>query len=130
MVGNILTGIFSASWIANLDGGDYPPMGWIEQHYIQLGYQLAGICAAFSWSFVLSCLILFLMNLVPGLALRVSVDDEEIGADDCQLGEFAYDYVELTRHVADSGSSAHGVAISSNASATGETHEKNPTETV
>lgn len=128
MVGNILTGIFAASWIAKLDGGDYEPMGWIEHHYIQLGYQLAGICAAFLWSFVLTCLILFLMNLVPGLSLRISADDEEIGADDCQLGEFAYDYVELTRHVADSGSSSHDV-VSSNASATN-VHEKGPGEVV
>lgn len=44
------------------------------------------------------------MNLVPGLSLRASSAEEEIGMDDCQLGEFAYDYVELTRHVADSGS--------------------------
>lgn len=42
------------------------------------------------------------MNLVPGLSLRVSVEEEELGLDDVQLGEFAYDYVELTRHMADS----------------------------
>ena len=42
------------------------------------------------------------MNLVPGLSLRVSPGEEEVGCDDCQLGEFAYDYVELTRHVSDS----------------------------
>lgn len=44
------------------------------------------------------------MNLVPGLSLRASPAEEEMGMDDFQLGEFAYDYVELTRHVADSGS--------------------------
>ena len=44
------------------------------------------------------------MNLVPGLSLRANSTEEEIGMDDYQLGEFAYDYVELTRHVADSGS--------------------------
>lgn len=42
------------------------------------------------------------MNLVPGLSLRVSAEEEEHGLDDGQLGEFAYDYVELTRHMADS----------------------------
>lgn len=42
------------------------------------------------------------MNLVPGLSLRVSTEEEELGLDDCQLGEFAYDYVEMTRHMADS----------------------------
>lgn len=39
------------------------------------------------------------MNLIPGLSLRVSVEEEEIGLDDSQLGEFAYDYVEITRHI-------------------------------
>ncbi|KAF7563604.1 hypothetical protein G7046_g500 [Stylonectria norvegica] len=100
--GNIMTGIFGASYIAALDGGSYDPIGWIEHHWVQLGYQLAAICAAFLWSFVLSCLLLFIMNLIPGLSLRVSVEEEELGLDDCQLGEFAYDYVEMTRHVADS----------------------------
>ena len=42
------------------------------------------------------------MNLVPGLSLRVSAAAEDVGIDDSELGEFAYDYVELTRHVADS----------------------------
>ncbi|KYK57163.1 ammonium permease [Drechmeria coniospora] len=101
MIGNILTGIFGTSTIAGLDGNNYSPIGWIQGNWIQLGYQLAGICAAFGWSFVLTCIILFLMNLVPGLSLRVSAEDEDIGIDDCQLGEFAYDYVELTRHVTD-----------------------------
>lgn len=55
--------------------------------------------AGFSYSFVMTCIILFLMNLVPGLSLRVSAEEEELGLDDGQLGEFAYDYVELSRHV-------------------------------
>ncbi|PNY22963.1 Ammonium transporter [Tolypocladium capitatum] len=102
MVGNLLTGVFGTSTIADLDGQAHIPIGWIQHNWIQVGYQLAGICAVCGWSFVLSCLILFLMNLVPGLSLRVSAEDEDVGIDDCQLGEFAYDYVELTRHVADS----------------------------
>jgi Amt family ammonium transporter len=75
--------------------------GWIERNWIQLGYQLSAICAVMGWSFVVTNLILFLMNLIPGLSLRVHGDDEALGLDDCQLGEFAYDYVELTRHVSD-----------------------------
>jgi Amt family ammonium transporter len=81
-------------------------MGWVDKHYVQLGYQLAGICAAFAWTFTLTCIILFLLNLVPGLSLRVTAEEEEVGLDDCQLGEFAYDYVEVTRHVASSTHSA------------------------
>ncbi|OAQ66264.1 ammonium transporter MEP2 [Pochonia chlamydosporia 170] len=123
MVGNILTGIFGASYIAALDGNTYSPIGWIEHNWVQLGYQLAGICAAFGWSFVLTCIILFLMNLVPGLSLRVSATEEDVGIDDAQLGEFAYDYVELTRHVADSSSPG---SMSSSSS----THEKTVREVV
>ncbi|PHH92940.1 hypothetical protein CDD83_3430 [Cordyceps sp. RAO-2017] len=121
MVGNLLTGIFGASYMAGLDGTAYPPIGWIERNWVQLGKQLAGICAAFSWSFVFTCLILFLMNLVPGLSLRVTADDEDVGIDDCQLGEFAYDYVELTRHVADTSASVSDRNTSSDGSTA---HEK------
>ncbi|KAH7311535.1 ammonium transporter AmtB-like domain-containing protein [Stachybotrys elegans] len=106
MVGNILTGIFGASWVAGLDGGEYDPMGWVDGNFVQLGYQIAGTCAAFAWSFTLTCLILFLLNLVPGLSLRASAEQEELGMDDYQLGEFAYDYVEITRHVSDLAESA------------------------
>lgn len=41
------------------------------------------------------------MNLVPGLSLRASEEDENNGMDDAQLGEFAYDYVELRRETSD-----------------------------
>jgi len=41
------------------------------------------------------------MNLVPGLSLRVTAEQEEMGLDDAELGEFAYDYVELTREASD-----------------------------
>lgn len=37
------------------------------------------------------------MNLVPGLSLRATEEDEVNGIDDAELGEFAYDYVELRR---------------------------------
>ena len=74
-----------------------------------MGYQFAGTVAAFAWTFVLTCLILFLLNLVPGLSLRATPEEEELGMDDCQLGEFAYDYVEITRHVSDNLSTSNGV---------------------
>lgn len=75
------------------------PGGWVNHNYVQLGYQLADSVSGFSYSFVLTCVILFIMNLIPGLSLRVSADEEEIGLDDGELGEFAYDYVEITRHI-------------------------------
>ncbi|KAK4212521.1 ammonium transporter AmtB-like domain-containing protein [Rhypophila decipiens] len=99
IVGNLLTGIFATDWMAALDGGPLIAGGWIDGHWVQLGYQLADSVAGFSYSFVMTCVILFLMNLIPGLSLRVSAEDEDLGLDDTQLGEFAYDYVEITRSV-------------------------------
>lgn len=51
------------------------------------------------YSFFGTCVILFTMNLIPGLSLRVSEEAEILGIDDAEIGEFAYDYVELTREV-------------------------------
>ena len=84
-------------YIISLDGTDLPG-GWVNRNWIQLAYQLAGTAATVGWCFTVTCIILFVMNLIPGLQLRVAEADEDVGLDDCQLGEFAYDYVELTRN--------------------------------
>ena len=55
--------------------------------------------SGFAYSFGGSCIILFIMNLIPGLKLRASEEAEVLGMDDAEIGEFAYDYVELTRDV-------------------------------
>ncbi|KAI1499583.1 ammonium transporter AmtB-like domain-containing protein [Biscogniauxia marginata] len=102
IAGNLLTGLFAADYIAALDGSSEIPGGWINHNYVQLGYQIADSVAGFSYSFVLTCVILFLINLIPGLSLRLPAEEEAIGVDDGQLGEFAYDYVELQRHTSDS----------------------------
>jgi Amt family ammonium transporter len=39
------------------------------------------------------------MNLIPGLSLRAPEEDEIMGIDDAEIGEFAYDYVEIRRDV-------------------------------
>lgn len=101
IAGNLLTAFFAADYIAHLDGATVIAGGWLNHNWVQLGYQLADCVAGFSYSFVMTCVILFLMNLVPGLSLRASAEEEDVGLDDAQLGEFAYDYVELSRHVND-----------------------------
>ena len=63
--------------------------GWLNKNYIQLAYQLADSIAGLAYSFGGSCLILFLINLIPGLSLRSKEDDEISGIDDAELGEFA-----------------------------------------
>lgn len=99
MVGNICTAFFAADYIAALDGTSRIDGGWLNHHWIQLGYQIADSMAGGAYSFVGTCLILFVLNLIPGLQIRASEDAEILGIDDAEIGEFAYDYVELTREV-------------------------------
>jgi Amt family ammonium transporter len=73
--------------------------GWLDQNWIQLGYQLADSVVGGSYSFAGTTVILFILNMIPGLRLRAREDAEILGIDDAEIGEFAYDYVELTREV-------------------------------
>ncbi|KAI1107800.1 ammonium transporter [Jackrogersella minutella] len=98
-VGNICTAFFAADYIAHLDGFSEIKGGWVNQHWIQLAYQLADSICGGCYSFVGTCIICFILNLIPGLQLRASEDAEILGIDDAEIGEFAYDYVELTREV-------------------------------
>ncbi|KAF4123418.1 ammonium transporter, Amt family [Geosmithia morbida] len=99
LVGNVLTALFAADYVAALDGVSRIDGGWLNRHWIQLAYQLADSFTGMAYSFAATCLILFLLNLVPGLRIRASEDAEILGMDDTEIGEFAYDYVELTREV-------------------------------
>lgn len=103
LVGNLLTGVFAADYIARLDGTTHIDGGWLNQNWIQIAYQLADSVAGFLYSFTGTCMILLLINFIPGLHLRASEEDEIMGMDDTEVGEFAYDYVELLRDV------VHGV---------------------
>ena len=61
----------------------------MNQNYIQLAYQLADSVAGFAYAFCGTCIILYVMNLIPGLSLRVSEEAEVMGIDDAEIGEFA-----------------------------------------
>lgn len=95
IVGNVVTGLFASKTIAALDGSTTIDGGWIEHHYIQLGYQIAGTVAAAAYSFVVTVLILFVIKHIPGLHLRVTPEEEEVGLDSAEHDEYAFDYVEL-----------------------------------
>lgn len=89
-VGSICTGLFAADYIARLDGSTEIDGGWLNHNYIQLGYQLAGACATLAWSFVVSSIILLILNRIPFLRLRLSEEDELAGTDSAEIGEDAY----------------------------------------
>ncbi|KAI9267376.1 ammonium transporter AmtB-like domain-containing protein [Sporodiniella umbellata] len=93
-VGSILTGIFSEAYIANLDGTTVIEGGWMNRHYVQLGYQFADATTGMVWSFVITYIILFIMNKIPGLSLRVDRESELRGLDAAEIGEMAYYHVD------------------------------------
>jgi Amt family ammonium transporter len=99
MVGNLMTGLFAQASVAGFDGITEIPGGWIDHHYIQLGYQAADCAAGFGYSFVMTTIILWVMHYIPGLRLRASEEDEILGIDDAEMGEFAYDYVGIESEI-------------------------------
>ena len=78
MCGAFLTGIFATSSVSSLDGVTLAP-GAIDGNGIQVGKQLAEICAIASYSFTCSALMLLIMKYIPGLHLRVTDEVEMIG---------------------------------------------------
>jgi len=95
VVGNILTALFAQASVASFDGFTSIPGGWLDHHYIQLGWHLADSVAGLSYSFVMTTIILWIMHFIPGLRLRVPEETEIVGIDESEMGEFAYDYVGL-----------------------------------
>lgn len=86
----LLLTLFSHSdYVAHLDGFTIIPGGWLNGHYIQLAYQLADSVSGFTYSFGGTCIILSVMNLIPGLSLRASEQAEIHGIDEAEIGEFA-----------------------------------------
>ncbi|KAF9361712.1 hypothetical protein BGX26_000067 [Mortierella sp. AD094] len=94
IVGNILTGVFAQSYIAGLDGVTVIPGGWLDGNWIQVGYQLADSTAGLTWSFVVTYLILIIMNKIPGLNLRADPSQEHTGLDIAELGEACYGHLD------------------------------------
>ncbi|CAH2350202.1 ammonium transporter Mep2p [[Candida] railenensis] len=91
--GSVLTGLFAADYVAASDGsGPTAPIdgGWMNHHYKQLGYQLAGVCAIGAWSFVVTAILLFITDKIPKLRIRLHEDEELLGTDLAEIGEYAY----------------------------------------
>jgi Amt family ammonium transporter len=94
MTGAFLTGIFATSSVSALDGIPTLAPGAIDGNGIQVGKQLAEICAIAGYSFTMSAAMLLIMKYIPGLHLRVSDDAEILGYDldqfnDEVVGEWA-----------------------------------------
>lgn len=99
IVGLIFNGFFGENKVVALDGITFLTggAGWVDRNYKQMYIQIAYIVAVCAYSFVVSFLICYILNVIPGLHLRANEQAELLGMDDDQLGEFAYDYVEVRR---------------------------------
>lgn len=97
VVGNILTALFTSKTVASLDGVTEINGGWLDHHYVQLWFQIAGTLASSAYAFVVTAVLLIIINRIPGLHLRISKEEEEAGLDVTEHDEFAYDYVEIIR---------------------------------
>jgi Amt family ammonium transporter len=99
MVGLTFNALFAADYIIGLDGVNTGVIngGWLNHNYRQLYVQVAYIVACTGYAFAMSAILALIINFIPGLHLRASEEAELLGMDDDQLGEFAYDYVEVRR---------------------------------
>jgi ammonium transporter, Amt family len=106
MIGLMFNALFGVDYVVGLDGvntGASNPTtgtgigGWPIGNYRQFYIQLAYVVACTAYSFVVSALLAYIVNYIPGLKLRATDEAELLGMDDDQLGEFAYDYVEVRR---------------------------------
>ncbi|PYI36892.1 ammonium transporter [Aspergillus indologenus CBS 114.80] len=93
MVGAFLTGLFASQKISALDGSSLAP-GAIDGNGVQVGKQIAEICAISSYSFVVTCALLLILKYIPGMNLRVSEEAELLGLDlteffDEQIGDWS-----------------------------------------
>jgi Amt family ammonium transporter len=84
MVGAFLTGIFASGSIAALDGTT-KATGGIDGNEIQVGKQLAEVCAISVYSFTVSCILLYILKFIPGMQLRVHEEAEMVGLDRSQF---------------------------------------------
>ena len=81
--GAIATGIFALEAIT---GGT---KGLIEGNVGQVGIQAVGVIATVAYSGIVSFIILFILDKIPGLGLRSDESDEDIGLDLAEHGEQA-----------------------------------------
>ncbi|KAG5463127.1 MAG: ammonium transporter family-domain-containing protein [Olpidium bornovanus] len=89
ITGNLLTGFFAKNSIAGLNGAVIAG-GWVDGNWVQFADQLADSVAGFGYSFVITYAILWVMDRIPGLHLRATVEEEELGMDAAFIGELAY----------------------------------------
>ncbi len=81
--GSLATGIFAVAVIAGVPGD----LGLLEGSATQLGVQAVAVLGTMTYSFVATLIILKVLDLIPGLGLRVPEQEEDQGLDISLHGE-------------------------------------------
>lgn len=101
VIGLFFNSIFAANYVLGYDGYTEHEGGWINHNWKQMYKQLAYIGAVIGYCMVVTAFLCFIINKIPYCQLRVDEEGEEAGLDEDQIGEFAYDYVEVRRNFFD-----------------------------
>jgi Amt family ammonium transporter len=102
VVGLLANGFFASSTIIASDDVNIGIAGgWVDHNWKQLYIQFAYVVATSAYTFVMTALAAKAVDLIPGLKLRSTPEGEAVGMDEVEIGEFATDYIELRRDVAD-----------------------------
>ncbi|KAF2204403.1 Rh-like protein/ammonium transporter [Delitschia confertaspora ATCC 74209] len=101
MCGSFFTGIFAQKWVSALDGASQYS-GGLDGVGVQIGRQFAEICAISSYSFVVTCVLLYALKYIPFMHLRVTEEAEMIGLDldqffDEQIGDWRLASMTMSR---------------------------------
>ncbi|KAK9898240.1 ammonium transporter [Cystobasidium minutum MCA 4210] len=91
VAGNLMTGIFAQASIAATDGATEIPGGWLDGHFVQLGYQLADTVAATAYAFVITYCLVALIDCVPGLEMLATDESIVAGIDAADMDESFYE---------------------------------------
>ncbi len=93
IVGNLMTGIFADKSVAAVDG-QIIEGGLIDGNWMQIGIQALDTVAGFGYAFIVTTVILFVINKIPGLSLRVDKEIEQSGLDKAELGFSMYEHIK------------------------------------
>ena len=96
-IGSIMTGLFASSDIILLDGTVNPGGAFLNGNWNLLAYNALGSAAILLYSFFGTFIIVYVINLVPGLHFRPDEHEEMRGGDYHEMGEIAYEIIHHPR---------------------------------
>lgn len=89
IVGLFLNGFFGTNEVIRLDGVNTSiPGGFMDHNWKQLYIQFAYICATCSYSFFVTAALAKIIDMIPGLKLRSTPEDECLGMDEVEVRSF------------------------------------------